>query len=79
MQAAGLSRAFGSCVAGVLTSATPETPLPSWKSQWAEESPCSLLLTPNLAWSSSAGEESIVRLAAPAYTALLWRVGGRVG
>lgn len=66
-------------VAGVLTPVTPETPPLPWKSQGAEESPYSLLLAPNLAWSNSAGKESIVRLVAPAYTALLWRAGVRVG
>lgn len=79
MQAAGLSRAFGSCVAGVLAPVTPETPPPPQKGEGAEESPYTLLLAPNLAWSNSAGKESIVRLVALAYTALLWRAGGRVG
>lgn len=76
VQAAGLSGAFGSCVAGVLTPVTPETPPPPQKSQGAEKSPYSLLLAPNSARSNSAGKESIVRPAAPAYTVLLWRAGG---
>lgn len=79
MQAAGLSGAFGSCAAGVLTSITPETPAPPQKSQGAEESPYSLPLTPNVSRGNSAGKESIVWLVAPAYTALLWRAGCGVG
>lgn len=39
----------------------------------------SVPLTPHLVWGNSAGKESIVRLVAPASTALLWRVVGRVG
>lgn len=38
-QAAGLSGAFGSCAAGVLTPVTPETPLPSPEKPGAVESP----------------------------------------
>lgn len=62
-----------------LDSCIPRDPTSTPESQGAEESPNSLLLAPNLAWGDSAGKENIVRLVAPASTALLWRAGGRVG
>lgn len=62
-----------------LDSCNPRHPTPPRESQGPEESPYSLLLAPNLAWGNSAGKESIVRLVASAYTALLLRAEGRVG
>lgn len=62
-----------------LNSCIPRDPTSTPESHGAEESPYSLLLAPNLAWGNSAGKENIVRLVAPASTALLWRAGCRVG